>query len=400
MTTQRTLVVALVWAITAVGAVFMTVLAVSMTEVEVSGPWLATFTALSAVVVAFASVGAILALRRPGNVVGVVLQASGPLLVTTFCGFLLGAWFTEVNGPDDTLATVASVVASVAVSPTVIIVGPALALLFPDGRLPGRRWRWPVTAIGLVLILGTIMMMTRPGPLNVGLANNPFGIIGPAWVDPVSMLGLSLTFLMVGAALLLAVLATVVRFRRGTGIQREQIKWFVAANAATVTLLLVIMIDPALDITWFDAVGIASLALPPIAVGIAILRYRLYDIDRLIARTVSWALVTGTLVLVFAGLIVALQGILVGVTQGQTVAVAASTLVAFALFQPLRRRVQTAVDRRFDRGRYDAEQTVTAFSERLRDEIDLGSLNRDLDATIRDAIAPRSIGIWLRESRR
>ena len=107
MTTQRTLVVTLVWAITAVGAVFMTLLAVSITKVEVSGPWLATFTALSAVVVATGSVGAIPALRRPGNVVGVVLQASGPLLVTTFCGFLLGAWFTEVNGPDDTLATVA-----------------------------------------------------------------------------------------------------------------------------------------------------------------------------------------------------------------------------------------------------------------------------------------------------
>ena len=354
MTTQRTLVVTLVWAITAVGAVFMTVLAVSITEVEVSGPWLATFTALSAVVVAFASVGAILALRRPGNVVGVVLQASGPLLVTTFCGFLLGAWFTEVNGPDDTLATVASVVASVTVSPTVIIAGPALALLFPDGRLPGRRWRWPVAAIGFVLILGTIMMMTRPGPLNVGLANNPFGISGPAWVDPVSTLGLALTFLMVGAALLLAVLATAVRFRRGAGIEREQIKWFVAANTATVILLLVVTVDPALDITWFDAVAIASLALPPIAVGIAILRYRLYDIDRLIARTVSWALVTGTLVIVFAGVIVALQAVLVDVTQGQTVAVAASTLVAFALFQPLRRRVQSAVDRRFDRARYDA----------------------------------------------
>ena len=293
MTTQRTLVVALVWAMTAVGAVFMTLLAVSITEVEVSGPWLATFTALSAVVVAFASVGAILALRRPGNVVGVVLQASGPLLVTTFCGFLLGAWFTEVHGPDDALATVASVIASVTVSPTVILVGPALALLFPDGRLPGRRWRLPVAAIGFVLILGTIMMMTRPGPLNVGLANNPFGISGPAWVDPVSTLGLALTFLMVGAALLLAVLATAVRFRRGTGIEREQIKWFVAANTATVILLLVVTVDPALDITWFDAIALSSLALPPIAVGIAILRYRLYEIDRIICRTVSWAVVTG-----------------------------------------------------------------------------------------------------------
>ena len=99
------------------------------------------------------------------------------------------------------------------------------------------------------------MMMTRPGPLNVGLANNPFGISGPAWVDPVSTLGLALTSLMVGAALFLAVVATAVRFRRGGGIEREQIKWFVAANAATVMLLLVVLVDPALDMTWFDAVA-------------------------------------------------------------------------------------------------------------------------------------------------
>ena len=378
----------------------MTLLAVSITEVEVSGPWLATFTALSAVVVAFASVGAVLALRRPGNVVGLILLASGPLLVTTFCGFLLGAWFTEVNGPDDALATLASLIGSLTVSPTLILVGPALALLFPDGRLPGRRWRWAVAAIGFVLILGTTMMLTRPGPLNVGLANNPFGISGPAWVDPVSTLGRALSFLMVAAALLLAILATVVRFRRGAGVEREQIKWFVAANAATVILLLVVIADPALDITWFDAVAISSLALPPIAVGIAILRYRLFEIDRLIARTVSWAVVTGVLVVVFAGVVVALQAVLADFIQGQTVAVAASTLVAFALFQPLRRRVQSAVDRRFDRAHYDAQRTLAEFSDRLRDEVDLAALSGDLDTTIRDAISPRSLGIWLRESKR
>ena len=400
MTSRRTFVVAVVWAITALGAAFMTALAVTISEVAVTGPWLAIFTALSAVVVTFASVGAILALRRPRNVVGLVLQASGPLLVTTFCGFLLGAWFTEVNGPDDPLAVFASVVASVTVSPTMIVVGPALALLFPDGHLPGPRWRRPVAAIGFVLMVGTIMMMTRPGPMNVGLANNPFGIRGPAWVDPVSTIGLGLTFLMLAAALFLAVAATVVRFRRGGRGDREQIKWFVAANAVTVALLLVITVDPALDVTWFDAIGIASIALPPIAVGIAILRYRLYDIDRLIARTVSWALVTGTLVIVFAGVIVALQAVLVGFTGGQTLAVAGSTLVAFALFQPLRRRVQSAVDRRFDRARYDSELTVAKFSDRLRDEIDLASLKGVLDSTIRDAISPRSLGIWLRESKR
>ena len=278
--TRRATLVGGTWAITAVGAAFMTAIAVTISEVEVSGPWLATFIALGGVVVAFASVGAILALRRPGNLVGLVLLASGPLLVTTFCGFLLGAWFTAVNGPDDSLAQLATVVASLAVTPALMVVGPLLALLFPDGHLPGRRWRWAVTALGSLAVLGTLMPMVRPGPLNVGLANNPFGISGQAWVDPVATIGTTLAFLTLAAALLFAVVATVVRFRRGGRVEREQIKWFVAANTATVALLLVILVDPALDVTWIAAVGIASLALPPIAVGIAILRYRLYDIDR------------------------------------------------------------------------------------------------------------------------
>ena len=398
--TKRALLVGAVWTMTAIGTALMTTVAVLITEVAVSGPWLATFSALGAVVVVYASVGAVLALRRPGNVVGLILLASGPLLVATFCGFLLGAWLTEVNDPNDPFATVASLVGSVAVSPTLIFVGPVLALVFPDGRLPGRRWKWAVVTIGFVLALGTAMMLTRPGPLNVGLANNPFGIAGSAWADPVSTVGWGLSSLLVAVALFLAVVATVVRFRRGGRVEREQIKWFVIANAATVTLLLVVLADPALDVTWFDAIAIGSLALPPLAVGIAIMRYRLFEIDRLIARTVSWAVVTGVLVIGFAGAVVALQAVLTDFIQGQTIAVAASTLVAFALFQPLRRRVQSAVDRRFDRAHYDAQRTVAEFSGRLRDEVDLVALRGDLDTTIRDAISPRSFGIWLRESKR
>ncbi len=397
--TKRAVLVGAVWTITAVGAGLMTTVAMMITEVVVSGPWLATFAALGGVVVVYASVGAVLTLRRPRNVVGLIMLASGPLLVTTFCGFLLGAWFTEVNDPDDALATVTSLVGSLAVSPTMIVVGPVLALLFPDGKLPGRRWRWPVAAIGFVLILATVMTLLRPGPLNVGLANNPFGISGQAWVDPVSTLGLALSLLMVAAALFLAVVATGVRFRRGGGVEREQIKWFVAANAATATLLLVVMADPALDVTWFDAVAIASLSLPPLAVGLAIMRYRLFEIDRLIARTVSWAVVTAVLVITFAGAVVALQGVLADFIQGQTIAVAASTLVAFALFQPVRRRVQSVVDRRFDRARYDAQRTVAEFSDRLREQVDIAAVTTDLHASIHDAVKPTSVQLWIREAR-
>jgi hypothetical protein len=137
-------------------------------------------------------------------------------------------------------------------------------------------------------------------------------------------------------------------------------------------------------------------ALIPIAIGIAILRYRLYEIDRVISRTIGWAIVSGMLVAVFVGGVFALQAILAGFTQGETLAVAASTLVAFALFQPLRRRVQRVVDHRFDRARYDGERTAAAFAERLRDEIDLARLRESLALTARDAVRPTVASVWLR----
>ena len=139
-----------------------------------------------------------------------------------------------------------------------------------------------------------------------------------------------------------------------------------------------------------------GLLLIPVSIGIAVTRYRLYEIDRLISRTIGWALVTGVLVTVFIGGLLALQALLADVTQGQTLAVAASTLVAFALFQPVRQRIQRTVDHRFDRARYDADRITTAFAERLRDEVDLATVTADFDGTVDGAISPSSIRIWLR----
>jgi hypothetical protein len=139
-----------------------------------------------------------------------------------------------------------------------------------------------------------------------------------------------------------------------------------------------------------------GLLLVPVAVGIAVTRHRLYEIDRLLGRTIGWALVTGLLVAAFGTMVVGLQTLLGDVTQGQTLAVAASTLVAFALFQPVRRRVQSAVDHRFDRSRYDGERTAAAFAECLRDQIDLASLETDICATVATALRPNSTGVWIR----
>ena len=184
----------------------------------------------------------------------------------------------------------------------------------------------------------------------------------------------------------------------------QQLKWLLAAAAvAAVALPLCVPSDPATRATSRTSLVVRAsspVAACPSRSAIAILRYRLYEIDRIVSRTIGWAIVTGILVAVFAGLVVGLQAILAPVTDENTLAVAASTLVAFALFQPVRRRVQRAVDRRFDRARYDGERTAAAFGERLRDEVDLAGLETDLAATVGLALRPGATGVWLRNVRR
>jgi hypothetical protein len=198
-------------------------------------------------------------------------------------------------------------------------------------------------------------------------------------------------------AVVLSATSMVVRFRRSRLIEREQLKWF--ASAAVVAGLVFAGLG-AIDSAnkAFQILTIVALLGLPISAGIAILRYRLYDIDRIISRTIGWAVVTSVLGAIFAGTIVGLQTILADVTQAQTLSVAASTLVAFVLFQPLRRRVQSVVDHRFNRARYDAERTAAAFAERRRDQVDIAGLRVDLTGTIDSALHPRALGIWIRRS--
>ena len=171
-------------------------------------------------------------------------------------------------------------------------------------------------------------------------------------------------------------------------------KWFVAS----VALVAVAMLTLAAQTTeWAWAFLMLAVALLPIAIGIAVLRYRLYEIDRIISRTIGWAIVTGLLVGAFALLVLGLTSVVEPITGGNTLAIAASTLVVAALFNPVRTRVQRAVDRRFDRSRYDGERLLAAFGERLRDEVDLGAISADVLATVDAAVRPTSAGLWLRE---
>ncbi len=362
------------------------------------GSWLLAFGSVAFDIGVYASVGAVLALRRPGNSIGVVLMVGGLLIATTFLGFLGGASLTAARGASDPAAGWASLIGGLVIYPAIICAGPALALLVPDGRLPGPRWQWPVAALVMTYLAGTAMFIGTPGPLGDSLGDNPLGGLGIPWDPTLSSIGQGLSAVTLPASLLLAVAAVVARFRRSHGIERQQLKWFVAANVLFATLMVLSFADGATEPTVFDIGAFVSLSFPAFAIGIAVLRYRLYEIDRIISRTVSWAAVSAILVAVFAGLVVGLQALLAGLTQGQTLAVAGSTLGAFGLFQPLRRRVQRAVDRRFDRTRYDAERIAARFAERLRDQVELEAVTADLRAAARESVSPTATSLWLRRA--
>lgn len=362
---------------------------------------------LALAIVSNATVGAVLIVKRPGNVIGAVLLLAADLTAMTVLGWVSGMTLAERQGPHDALAGLAAVAGAVGFLPSLFVGGPLLALLFPSGRLPSPRWKVPLAGVAAAGVIGSTVVLAQPGPIVGTAVYSPFGVRGFTGSEAFGPIGQALGIGALVGALLLAVVAMTMRFRRSDGVERAQLKWFVAANVAVGVFLILGLADGGFlglalgaDPTILDLLTYASSPLPPIAVGIAILRYRLFEIDRLIARTLSWGIVTGLLVGGFAAAVVALQAALADFIQGQTVAVAASTLVAFALFQPVRRRVQSAVDRRFDRSHYDAQRTVAEFSDRLRDEVDLAALSGYLDMTIRDAIAPRTVGIWLRESRR
>jgi hypothetical protein len=351
-----------------------------------------------------ASVGAILMLKRPGNVIGLVLMLAAILSSVTLFAWVSGAALAERRGHDDLLAGVASLVGVVGFFPTLFVGGPLLALLFPTGRLPSRRWRWPVGGIVAAIAIPSAIGLRYPGTIANTVVDNPFGASEFSGSEAFFAIGITFLVASLPAAFLLAVAAVIVRFRRSTGIERAQLKWFVAATFAVATLLALGFADGGLDVglaagtspTIFDVLAVASLSLPSLAVGVAILRYRLFEIDRIISRTLSWALVTGLLGTVFVGIVIGLQALSANVTGSNTVAVAASTLAVATLFQPLRRRVQDAMDRRFNRTRYDAQRTATAFAGRLRDQIELESIVGEMRTIVASSVQPAGVSVWIR----
>jgi hypothetical protein len=406
MTPRRTFVVAVAWLATVAGAMLVFVARAGSSYSDSS--FSAVLGGLVLGIATNASVGAILTLRRPGNVVGLVLMFGAVLSAITLLTWVSGAAMTTQRGRDDVLAGLLSLIGGLGFFPTLIVFWPLLALLFPTGRLPGRGWRWPVRATFGALAVALAAGVAHPGPIPGTLANNPFGVGAFTGYEAFWTVGLTVAYASLPVSLVLALAAVIVRWRRSRGVERAQLKWFVAANVAVGALLTLGFADGGLDVglyagvtpTIFDFLAVASLSLPAVAVGIAILRYNLYDIDRLISRTIAYGAVTGILGAIFVGTILALQGLLAPFTKEQTIPVAASTLAVFALFQPVRGKVQSAVDRRFDRARYDADQTVRTFAERLRDDLDLGTVSTEIVRTASATVRPTSASVWLRGSSR
>lgn len=341
-------------------------------------------------------VGGIIEWQRPGHTIGRLLMLSGPLYA-----FLAMGWSTAdlleplIDAPVYRVINWAGLLLSY---PGVAVVGGWVPLLFPTGTLPDRRWRIPVAALVVLSGIGLGAWAVRPGPMT-----NGNDLLSPIAIDgwPGSLqIFVDAIPIELGVLIALAIVALITRYRRGDRIERLQIRWFGAsvgmcgAGIVLVVVEMAIRTDqgPLLSNLIFQA-GILAM---PIAIGIAVTRYRLYEIDRLISRGLSWALLSGLLVTVYAGAVLLLQNVLDGVTQGETVAVAASTLLAAVLFQPLRRRVQATVDHRFNRARYDAAQTATDFAERLRDEVDLHSVGKEFASVVDTALHPTAIGVWIR----
>ncbi len=331
--------------------------------------------------------GGVLMERRPGNRVGAIVLAIG-------IGFVV---YSVLDLVVRTAGTAASTLAAFIVyelDGPFFFLAAMLFLFFPDGRLPSPRWRWLVATDAVLMVAVTIGAAFKPGPFAyypwitnpVGNASSPLiAVWAPAY-------GLQVVLVAVAAASLVG------RWRRAGVIERAQLKWVAAAAVLLASAMLTygVTAGPGNYSELGDLLVGIGFSSVPVAIAFAVLRYRLYEIDRIISRTIGWALVTGLLVAVFAAGVVALQTALAGFTQGQTLAVAASTLLAFALFQPLRRRVQLAVDRRFNRARYDAARTVDAFAARLRSVIDLGSVQRELQGAAAAAVEPRTSEVWIR----
>jgi hypothetical protein len=352
--------------------------------------------------VAFAAVGSVLVIRRPRNVIGWCMIVIG-------LGYGLGGALAAATFSITAIATESALQTArftgwltavlTTLGGTLFFIG----YVFPTGRGHTPRWEMFVRLCAISWPFGLIVMVFQPGPLNIfPTIENPMGF-GP---DLRPIIGEQFSrIVLLGMPVLVATLAwsLVSRYRLAGVTERQQLKWFALAIAISIGAVSVAGVSavvsndpPEAGLAVFGFAG----ALVPVAIGIAILRHHLYDIDRIISRTVAYAIVTGTLGATFGVLLLSLTSLMATVAGGETIAVAGSTLAAAALFQPLRRRVQRQVDRRFDRSLYDASHTVHALTARLRDDVDIDRVQADVLGVVDRTFHPAHAGLWLRGAQR
>ena len=345
---------------------------------------------------AFATVGAMVVARVPENPIGWIFCLTGVSLGVADFGNQYAEQMLFISSDPMPGGRAAAVFQQLGFAPSFGLLSLAL-LLFPDGRSPSGRWRgvlWLALA-GIALSVDGIAL--RPGPLVEPFddVSNPFGIPGSfALMDGLLSFGFVFTLLSV----VLAAFGMRARQRRSRGIEREQFKWLALAGAVAgvaVVGTLVLSLAAGIDVggVWVLGFGFSVF---PLAAGVAILRYRLYDIDVVINRTLVYAVLTLTLLLAYLGSVLLLQLALSGVTEGSGLAVAASTLAVAALFRPARTRIQKVVDRRFYRRKYDAAQTLAGLGAQLRDEVDLDALGNALRRVVTETMQPAYVSLWLR----
>jgi hypothetical protein len=341
---------------------------------------------------AFAVVGALVAARQPRNSVGWLLLAVAVCMTLRLVGEGY-AIYVLITAPGSLPGGVYAAWTQWSWFGVVAILAIFLPLYFPTGRLLSPRWR-PVLWLGVAYLSAAVIFNAlQPGPTEwlagVRPARNPVVYL-PAAKPLLDVIGVAGLCLLPGVGG--AIAALVVRFRRSRGIERQQLKWFTYAAALAPLPFLVYELVPG----GFELLLAVTLPLVPISVGIAILRYRLYEIDRIINRTLVYGLLTVVLGLGYAaGSLVSI--LVVGVGSGPpSWLIAAATLAAAAVFRPARRRIQAVVDRRFNRRRYNAARTIEAFSGRLRDQIDLDTLSTELLAVVDQTMEPTRVSLWLR----
>ena len=389
------------WAALTLAAFAVAALAI-VARGDLKAPDLTASLGSAVAVVAYATLGTLI-VRRAGNLIGwLMLGESAALAFVSLASMyaVLGVATFPGALPAAKQAGTLAEVSFTGVAFTLAF----MFLLFPTGQLSSRRWR-PLAAAGFLLTgLTAVGLVVRPRLVQIPAPGgtslrfpNPFGIAHLSLLRTVPIGTLDGLFVAFAAFLAAAFVSLAVRYRAGDRLLRQQVKWLALIAAIFVIAQLIALLVLLLGQPWLSGIAdtlsaIIALAGIPAAMAIAILRDRLYDIDRIISRTLAYAIVTGLLVGVYTGLVLLATQVLPFSTP---VAVAVSTLAAAALFNPLRRRVQQMVDRRFHRARYDADRTIAAFAIRLKDAVDLDSVRDDLTAVVHQVLEPAHISVWM-----